>query len=68
MGLFDRLHSMFQSDRVDLRERFEILRKAISGTMSKFYMARDRKTDKIVGLKIADREKWLQRAAETQRG
>ncbi|MHB8866092.1 MAG: serine/threonine protein kinase [Pirellulaceae bacterium] len=49
---------MFQSDRVDLRERFEILRKAISGTMSKFYMARDRKTDKIVGLKIADREKW----------
>ncbi len=58
MGLFDRLQSMFQSDRVDVRERFEILRKAISGTMSKFYMARDRKTDKIIGLKIADREKW----------
>jgi serine/threonine protein kinase len=57
MGLFDRLQSMFQSDRVDLRERFEILRKAISGTMSKFYMARDRKTDRIIGLKIADREK-----------
>jgi eukaryotic-like serine/threonine-protein kinase len=58
MGLFDRLQSMFQSDRVDLRERFEILRKAISGTMSKFYMARDRKSDRIIGLKIADREKW----------
>ncbi len=58
MGLFDRFQSMFQSDRVDVRERFEILRKAISGTMSKFYMARDRKTDKIIGLKIADREKW----------
>jgi eukaryotic-like serine/threonine-protein kinase len=48
---------MFQSDRVDVRARFEILRKAISGTMSKFYMARDRKTDRIVGLKIADRDK-----------
>jgi serine/threonine-protein kinase len=58
MGLFDRIQSMFQSDRVDMSERFEILRKAISGTMSKFYMARDRKTDKIIGLKIADREKW----------
>ncbi len=58
MGLFDRLQAMFQGDRVDLRERFEILRKAVSGTMSKFYMARDRKTDRIVGLKIADRDKW----------
>ena len=58
MGLFDRFQSMFQNDRVDVRERFEILRKAISGTMSQFYMARDRKTDRIIGLKIADREKW----------
>ena len=33
------------------------LRKAVSGTMSKFYMARDRKNDQIVGLKIADRGK-----------
>jgi serine/threonine-protein kinase len=57
MGLFDRLQGMFQSDRVNLRDRFEILRKAVSGTMSKFYMARDLKTDQIVGLKIADAEK-----------
>ena len=57
MGLFDRFQSIFQSDRVDLRERFEILRKAISGTMSKFYVARDLKNDRIVGLKIADHEK-----------
>ncbi len=48
---------MFQSDKVDLQERFELLRRAISGTMSKFYMARDRRTDEIVGLKIADKEK-----------
>ncbi len=48
---------MFQSDRLDLRERYQILRRAVSGTMSKFYMARDRRTGEIVGLKIADREK-----------
>jgi len=48
---------MFQSGRVDISERFEIVRKAVSGTMSKFYMARDRTTGKIVGLKIADHEK-----------
>jgi len=59
MGLFDRFQSMFQSERVDVRERFEIVRKAISGTMSQFYMARDRKTNRIIGLKIADRDKWL---------
>jgi len=57
MGFLDRLQSMFQGDRVNIRERFEIMRSAISGTMSKFYMARDRKNDCIVGLKIADRDK-----------
>jgi serine/threonine-protein kinase len=57
MGIFDRFQSMFQGDRIDLRERFDIVREAISGTMSKFYMARDLKTDQIVGLKIADKEK-----------
>jgi len=48
---------MFQSGRVDINERFEIVRKAVSGTMSKFYMARDRTSNEIVGLKIADHEK-----------
>lgn len=57
MGILDRFQSMFQSDRVDIRARFEILRKAVSGTMSKFYKARDRRTDEIVGLKVADQEK-----------
>jgi serine/threonine-protein kinase len=37
--------------------RFELVREAISGTMSKFYMARDRRTGQIVGLKIGDSEK-----------
>ena len=40
-----------------MRERFEIMRVAVSGTMSKFYMARDLKSNRIVGLKIADEEK-----------
>jgi serine/threonine-protein kinase len=57
MGLFDRFQSIFQSDRVNIKDRFEIMRKAISGTMSKFYMARDRRDDRIIGLKIADRDK-----------
>ena len=33
------------------------MREAISGTMSKFYMARDRRTGEIVGLKILDTKK-----------
>ncbi len=57
MGLLDKLHSLLQSKRLDVPARFELLKEAISGTMSNFYMARDRHTNKVVGLKIADREK-----------
>ena len=44
--------------RVDIDARFERLRTAVSGTMSKFYAARDRESDKIVGLKLCDLEKF----------
>ena len=44
-------------NRVDVAARFEKQREAISGTMSKFYKARDRESGEIVGLKILDREK-----------
>lgn len=54
MGLLDKF---FGNSKVDVQQRFEILRSAISGTMSNFYMARDRTTDQVVGLKILDREK-----------
>lgn len=56
MGLLDSFKSMFkgQNKKVDVRRRFELLREAISGTMSKFYRARDRETDQIVGLKVLD--------------
>ncbi len=55
MGLLDKLFK--GTTKVNVRSRFELLREAISGTMSSFYMARDRKTKEIVGLKILDREK-----------
>ncbi|MCL4193327.1 MAG: serine/threonine protein kinase [Thermoguttaceae bacterium] len=57
MAMLDRFKSLFASRRLDVRERFELLREAISGTMSKVYMARDRKTGKIVSLKILDPKK-----------
>ena len=57
MALFDRLGDLLQGKKLNVRSRFELLRKAISGTMSKFYMARDRRTDQVVGLKILDPEK-----------
>ena len=43
--------------RLDVDARYEMLRKSISGTMSQFRMARDRKTGQIVGLKVLDDEK-----------
>jgi serine/threonine protein kinase, bacterial len=55
MGLLDKLFKV--SSKTNLRSRFELLREAISGTMSTFYMARDRSTKKVVGLKILDRKK-----------
>ena len=58
MGLFDGIKSIFAGGgRVDVAARFEKQRAAISGTMSKFYKARDRKSGDIVGLKILDPEK-----------
>jgi serine/threonine-protein kinase len=58
MSLLSSFKSIFKgSGRVDIGQRFELLKEAISGTMSKFYMARDRTNDRIVGLKVLDLEK-----------
>ena len=54
MGFLDKLKSMMASNKLDVSARFELLREAVSGTMSKFYMARDRESGEVVGLKIAD--------------
>jgi len=64
MGLFDSFKAVFQKKdgpkKVNVRQRFEILREAISGTMSKFYQARDRQSGQIVGLKLLNPEKTAQ--------
>lgn len=57
MGLMDRVRQFWQSGQLDVKERFVVVREAISGTMSKFYMVRDRATGQIYGLKILDAEK-----------
>jgi serine/threonine-protein kinase len=49
--------SMLESGKVDVSARYEILREAVSGTMSDFHMARDRETNQIVGLKVLDKQK-----------
>ncbi len=57
MGISDRFRALFKPSKCDVHARFEILKEAISGTMSKFYKARDRESDEIVGLKVCDLEK-----------
>jgi len=65
MPLGDFFKSIFKfQGKVDVFSRYEVLREAISGTMSKFYMARDRESGEIVGLKILDK---AQTAALEQR-
>lgn len=56
-NFLDSLKGMLSGGKVNLKSRFELLREAASGSMSKFYKARDRTNDKIVGLKIVDSEK-----------
>jgi serine/threonine-protein kinase len=60
MGLLDRFKTLVSGGRLNVSSRFALLREAISGTMSKFYMAKDLKTGRIVGLKIQDAAKTAQ--------
>jgi serine/threonine-protein kinase len=57
MGIGQFFKSLMDSGKVDVASRYEILREAVSGTMSNFNMARDRETGKIVGLKVLDKAK-----------
>jgi len=57
MGVLDDLQALLSGGRVNVSKRFALLREAISGTMSKFYMARDLRNNQIVGLKILDPKK-----------
>src|SRR5690606_29681876 len=68
MSFIDSLKSMFGSSggssggvsrgKVNIEARFERLRSSVSGTMSSFFVARDRTTGKIVGVKLCDLEKY----------
>jgi serine/threonine-protein kinase len=51
---------LMQGGKVDVAARYEIMRDAVSGTMSNFHMARDRQTGEVVGLKILDKQKTEQ--------
>lgn len=53
----DIFKTILESGKVDIAKRYEILRDAVSGTMSDFHMARDRQTEQIVGLKVLDKKK-----------
>jgi eukaryotic-like serine/threonine-protein kinase len=57
MGIGQFFKSLMDGGKVDVASRYEILREAVSGTMSNFNMARDRETGKIVGLKVLDKAK-----------
>ena len=63
MGIFDKLFQKKEGGieskkKVDVEVRFERIRSAISGTMSNFFVAKDRQNDnKIVGVKLCDIEK-----------
>ncbi len=60
MALKNFFQKLMQGGRVDVSARYEIMRDAVSGTMSNFHMARDRQTGQIVGLKILDKRKTEQ--------
>ena len=57
MGIGQFFKKFMEGGKVDVASRYEILREAVSGTMSNFNMARDRETGKIVGLKVLDKAK-----------
>jgi serine/threonine-protein kinase len=57
LGIGKFFKSILEGGKVDVDKRYEILREAVSGTMSDFHMARDRETGNIVGLKVLDKAK-----------
>jgi eukaryotic-like serine/threonine-protein kinase len=58
MPLFDQLKTILSGGgQLNVSKRFVLMHEAISGTMSSFYMARDLRTDAVVGLKILDPKK-----------
>ncbi|TWU37700.1 Serine/threonine-protein kinase PknB [Novipirellula aureliae] len=63
MGLIDSLKARFASSGssfnsvINVESRFERMRTSAVGTMSAFFVARDREKDRVVGVKLLDIEK-----------
>jgi serine/threonine-protein kinase len=57
MPFLDHFKQLFAGKRLNVSTRFALLQKAIQGTMSSFYMARDLRSNAIVGLKILNPKK-----------
>ena len=57
MGFKDLFKSVPAGKKLNVKTRFELLKEAMSGTMSQVYKARDRETDKVVALKVLDPRK-----------
>src|SRR6056297_757249 len=53
----DRVRVAANPKKLDFEARFERLRSSVSGTMGNFFVARDRQSKRIVGVKICDPEK-----------
>lgn len=52
MGIVDKFKAMFKSEKLDVDERFSLLNTAVSGTMSSVFMAKERDSDRVFGLKL----------------
>ena len=57
MAFKDLFKSASTGKKLNVKARFELLKEAMSGTMSQVYKARDRETDEVVALKILDPQK-----------
>jgi serine/threonine-protein kinase len=61
MGVLDRIKNLFATSpskaRLDVSSRFQLQQQAFSGTMSKFRVAREIATGRMLGLKFLDAEK-----------
>jgi serine/threonine-protein kinase len=61
MEFLKKLQGFFQkTETLDIAQRFEMLREAVTGTMSHFHMVRDHKSGRIAGLKLLNAEKTAQ--------
>ncbi len=57
MGFADKLRSLLGTPKLNIHQRYDILRAAIHGTMSQFYVVRDKESDEVFGIKVCDGEK-----------